>query len=125
MDQEKKGVTVVIDKTGDDICPVSALLSYLALRGNKPGPLLQWEDGSPLSKPKFVKEVRAALTTAKLPAHNFAFCQGAVTTAAMVGIQDLTIQTLGRWKSSAYLLYIKTHPKTLAQVSPVLSKCPM
>ena len=33
MDQERKGVTIVIGKTGDDICPVSALLSYLALRG--------------------------------------------------------------------------------------------
>jgi len=127
-DQERKGVTVIIGKTGDDICPVSALLSYLALRGNRPGPLFQWEDGSPLSKPKFVKEVRAALTAAKLPAHNFAghsFRRGAATTAAMVGIQDSTIQTLGRWKSSAYLLYIKTHPNKLAQISPVLSKCPM
>ena len=127
-DQERKGVTVVIGKTDDDICPVSALISYLTLRGNKPGPLFQWEDGSPLSKPKFVKEVRAALMAAKLPAKNFAghsFRRGAATTAAMVGIQDSTIQTLGRWKSSAYLLYIKTHPKTLAQVSPVLSKCPI
>ena len=37
----------VIGKTGDDICPMSALLSYLVLRGNKPGPLFQWENGSP------------------------------------------------------------------------------
>ena len=127
-DQTRKGVTVVISKTGDELCPVSALLHYLALRGNKPGPLFQWEDGSPLSKPRFVKEVRAALTAAKLPAHKFAghsFRRGAATTAAMAGIQDSTIQTLGRWKSSAYLLYIKIHPKALAQVSPVLSRCPL
>ena len=126
-DQIRKGVTVVISKTGDELCPVSALLHYLALRGNKPGPLFQWEDGSSLSKPRFVKEVRAALTAAKLPAHKFAghsFRRGAATTAAMAGIQDSTIQTLGRWKSSAYLLYIKIHPKTSAQVSPVLSRCP-
>ena len=51
-DQARKGVTVVIGKTGDDLCPVSAFLLYLALRGNKPGPLFQWEDGSPLSKPR-------------------------------------------------------------------------
>ena len=127
-DQAGKGVTVVIGKTGDDLCPVSALLLYLVLRGNKPGPLFQWEDGSPQSKPRFVKEVRAALTAENLPARNFAghsFRRGAATTAAMVGIQDSTIQTLGRWKSSASLLYIKIHPQKLAQVSPVLFKSPI
>ena len=55
-DQIRKGVTVVISKTGNELCPVSALLHYLALRGNKPGPLFQEEDGSPLSKPRFMKE---------------------------------------------------------------------
>jgi len=53
--------------------------------------LFQWEDGSPLSKPRFVKEVKAALSTAKLTAHNFAghsFHRRAATIAAIVGIQD-------------------------------------
>ena len=117
-DQVRKGVTVIIGKMGDDTCPVSALLRYLALRGNKPGLLFQWEQGSPLSKPRYVKEVRAALTDAKLPAHNFAghsFCRGAATTAAMVGIPDSTFQTLGRWKTSR--LSHKNWPKFL-QYSP-------
>ena len=49
-DQGRRGVTVVISKTGDDICPVSALLSYLVSKGTKPGALFLWTDRSLLSK---------------------------------------------------------------------------
>ena len=54
-DQGRRGVRVVIGKTGDDICPVSALLSYLANRGTKPGALFLQADASPLSKSKLVE----------------------------------------------------------------------
>ena len=30
-DQERKGVSIFIGKTGDDICPVAALTAYLAI----------------------------------------------------------------------------------------------
>lgn len=49
-DQGRIGVKVVIGRTGDDICPVSALLTYLARRGSKPGALFICEDGSLLTK---------------------------------------------------------------------------
>ena len=45
-DQNCLGVTVVIGRSDDHLCPVSALLSYSALQGNSPGPLFQWENGS-------------------------------------------------------------------------------
>ena len=113
-------------KIGDDICPVKALLDYLRLRGPKEGPLFMWKDGSPLHKPQFSKAVRAALTQAKLPADKFgghSFRIGAATTAAAAGLEDSTIQTLGRWKSSSYLLYIRLEPRCLAAVSSTLAKC--
>ena len=125
-DQGRMGVTVVIGKTGDDISPVSALLSYLVSRGTKPGALFLWANGSPLLKSKFVEEVRSALTKAGLPAKDYAGHSlriGAATTAATVGIQDSAIQILGRWKSSSYQLYILPAPHQLAEVSQKLSKC--
>ena len=125
-DQGRQGVTIIIGRTNDDLCPIAALLDYLSLRGNGPGPLFHWENGVPLAKPKFVEEVRAALTAANLPAHQYvghSFRRGAATTAAMVGIQDSSIQTLGGWKSLAYLIYIKLQPHQLSQVSAALSKC--
>lgn len=124
-DQERVGTRVVIGKTDDHLCPVSALLAYLAKRGSNPGPLFQWKDGTPLTKQKFVDEVRSALSAAGLPAKDFAghsFRIGAATTAATVGLDDSTIQTLGQWKSSSYLLYIQLEPHRLASIAPTLAK---
>ena len=92
-----------------------AMLSYLKVRGSHPGPLFCWQSGSPLSKSNFVDKVRSALTKANLPADNFAghsFRIEAATTAASAGICDSSIQSLGRWKSNAYLLYIRTSPNS-------------
>ena len=99
----------MIEKTNNGLCPVIALLLYLTHRGNAPGPLFQWDNHTPLSKLKFVEHVRQALLMANIPAHLYtghSFRIGAATTTASAGIQDSTIQTLGRWKSSVYLLYI-------------------
>ena len=125
-DQARKGVKIVIGKTGDDLCPVAALLRYLAKRGDRPGPLFMCSNGKPLTKTRFVTEIRSALTKAKLPARDYAghsFRIGAATTAAVAGLEDSLIQTLGRWKSSAYLTYVRIDPRRLAGVSNVLSHC--
>ena len=42
------------------------------------------------------------------------FCIGAATTAAKQGISDASIKMLGRWRSSAYQVYIKTPRHQLA-----------
>ena len=123
-DQFMKGVKLVIGKTNNSLCPVTALLSYLTRRGNAPGPLFQWENHTPLSKSKFVEHVRQALLMANIPAHLYtghSFRIGAATTAASAGIQDSTIQTLGRWKSSAYLLYIRLSPSRLVDLSTTMA----
>ena len=125
-DQGRVGVRVILGRTGDDLCPVVALLNYLSRRGNKPGALFQWQDSTPLSKTKFIEATWQALTAAQLPAKDYAghsFRIGAATTAAMAGLEDSAIQTLGRWKSSSYQLYIRMHPRQLAVMSSSLSKC--
>ena len=113
-------------RMGDDLCPVSALLNYLQARGSNPSPLFHWQDGTPLCKSKFVENVRAALAKAGLPAADYvghSFRIGAATTAATAGVEDSTIQTLGRWQSSSYLLYIRLEPSRLAAMSSTLAKC--
>ena len=125
-DQGRVGVRVILGRTGDDLCPVSALLSYLSRRGSKPGALFQWQDGTPLSKTKFVEATRQALTAAQLSAKDYAghsFRIGAATIAAMAGLEDSTIQIPGCWKSSSYQLYIRMNPQQLAAMSSSLSKC--
>ena len=39
----------------------------------------------------------------------------------MAGIQDSTIQTLGWWKSTSHLLYIRMDPRQLASLSSSLA----
>lgn len=123
-DPFREGVRVTVGKTNNEICPVVALLSYLAIRGAGPGPLFRWKDGRPLTKDHFVRAVRSALTKADLPAAQYSghsFRIGAATTAATVGIEDSLIQTLGRWKSSAYLFYVRLDPNKLAAVSAIMA----
>ena len=82
---------MVLGRTDNDLCPVSALLTYLLKRGNTPGALFQWENRIPLSKTKFVEAIRRALTAANLPAKDYAghsFRIGAATTAASAGLED-------------------------------------
>ena len=118
-----RGVTIHLGRTGQVICPVSAVLAYMTLRGQEHGPLFIFLDGSSLSKRRLIHAVHEALNAsgadpaalAQLTGHSFRI--GAATTAARVGMEDSLIQTLGRWRSSAYQRYIRTPGSTLASVS--------
>ncbi len=49
------------------------------------------------------------------------FCIGAATTAAAQGVEDSTIRSLGRWRSTAFLSYVHSSGETLAEIAPNLS----
>ena len=88
-DPFRKGVQVVIGSTGDELCPVNALMAYFAVRGDSPGPLFRFGAGRPLTRSAFVTKVKAALQLLGLPASKYAghsFHAGAATTVA--GIED-------------------------------------
>ena len=88
---------IIIGKTDDDLFPVTALLTYLNVRGLHPGPLFVWKSSTLLSKIKSVDEVRLALKAAHFPAKHFAgqgFRIGAATTVASAGLLDSAKQTL-------------------------------
>ena len=126
-DQFGRGVAVYVGATGDDLCPVSALMEYVSSRGEAPGPFFRFADGTPLTKARFISRVRAALVRAGIPCQHYSghsFRIGAATTAAERGVQDSTIQVLGRWSSSAFLSYVRTPPARLAQLSRTLAGVP-
>ena len=60
-DPFRKGVHFSLGRTHSDICPVTSISQYLAIRGPGNGPLLLFRDGSPLSRAKLVQRVRSAL----------------------------------------------------------------
>ena len=122
-DPSRKGITLYIGKVPSNICPVAAMLAYLLVRGQQVGPLFQFKDGRPLTQHKFVVAVRDALKRAGIRADKYAdhsFRIGAATTAAARGIEDSIIKTLGRWKSLAYLEYIRIPRQQLANYSVML-----
>ena len=119
------GAHILLGRTGDILCPVVSLLAYLAMRPPSPGPLFIFMDGTPLSRARLVTHVREALSqagidTARYSGHSFRI--GAATTAARAGFSDSFIQTLGRWKSSAFTAYIRTPPEDLIAVTTRLTK---
>ena len=124
-DQLRKGVTIVLGRTNKSpLCPVSALLSYLVVRGLAPGPLFTWDNGKFLTRAHFVEEVKKVLQLVGADASDFnghSFRIGAASTAAANGMEDSLIKTLGRWESDAYQRYIKIPWQELANYTRMLT----
>ena len=123
-DPFRKGVDIFLGRTHRDLCPVSSMLPYRARRDSTPGPLFRLEDGKPLSRLHLVAELREALSSVGIQADCYSGHSlriGAATTAAGRGMEDSTIQTLGRWKSDAYKRYIRLDPQTVAGFSRALA----
>ncbi|KAL5469193.1 hypothetical protein EMCRGX_G030412 [Ephydatia muelleri] len=124
-DQFGQGADVFIGQSGNAICPIAACLSYVAVRGDQPGPFFVKRDGRPMLKPDFVSELRRALTARGFDSLSFAghsFRIGAATAAAAAGIEDSTIKALGRWSSDAFLSYIRTPGLQLAATSASIAR---
>lgn len=113
-------MTVHIGRTGDHLCPVTAVLAYMIQRGSQPGPLFCWEDGRYLTREGFVTGVREALSAAGVEVKGYSGHSFRIGAAAQRGVQDSLIKTLGRWESSAYTRYIRTAPETLRRVAEAL-----
>lgn len=118
-DPFRQGVFIYLGKIGNDICPVAAVTAYLAARGRAPGPFFHFRSGAPLSRELLVKRVRQALEQVGMDVTHYSehsFRIGAATTAASVGVEDSMIKTLGRWRSTAYQVYLKIPRDSLAEV---------
>ena len=92
------------------LCPISAILAYLHLRGLSSGPLFIDIHGRPLTRSRLSSCIQSVLQGAvisgQFSGHSFRI--GAATTAEQCGIPDHLIKTMGRWTSDAYQLYVRT-----------------
>ena len=91
-------------------CPVQLILEFLHLRGNTPGPLFIMWDGYPVTRSVFSETLSncikyCGLDPSRYKGHSFRI--GAASHAADRGMSDAQIRTLGRWKSNAFLKYIR------------------
>ena len=88
-------------------CPVQLILNFLAVWGSVSGPLFCWPEGSSITRSYLVEWLNAALTFCNLNTKLYKVqflhwhCQLGLQTPKFAGL-------LGRWKSSAFLCYIRT-----------------
>ena len=92
-------------------CPVQLILNFISMRGPVRGPLFCWPDETPISRTFFVERLNAALKFCNLDTSLYkarSFGSGAASWASAKGFSDSQIRLLGRWKSTAFLRYIRT-----------------
>ena len=110
-DQLGKGSDIIMGATDNSLCPVQAITCYVTMRGSTPGPLFQKAAGATVTKPWFVKEIRARLAECGLHQSDFAGHSFRIGAAQQQrpwqGVENSTIQILGRWHSTAFLLYVR------------------
>lgn len=90
----RQGVDVFIGTTENKLCPVIAMMAYLAKRGQKEGMLFQFEDSRLLTCDRVVTQVRQAITAAGInckPYSGHSFRIRAASTAARRGVPPATI----------------------------------
>ena len=98
--------TLYIGRTISRICPVTAILAYLAIRSSATGPLFLHADGTPLTRPELISAVHLALTTTGMDLSRYtgqSFRIGAATSAALAGLLDSLIQAL------EVVIFLKIH----------------
>ena len=102
-----RGLEIFLGVSGIEVCPVTALMRYLAVRPPGDGLLLVWENRQPLTRTTFVTLLKRRLQSAGLDMSQFSghsLYIGAATSAAAAGVPDHLIKTFGRWCSEVYHL---------------------
>ena len=114
-DRFRHGAFIYFGRCDSNLCPVGTVVSYMVLRGSAPGPFFKFADGQYLTRDWFMSNVHSALQRAgnahsRYSGHRFQI--GVETTAALCGLPDSLIKTLGGWESPAYTVYIRTLRET-------------
>ena len=115
-DPFRVGCNITIWANNGRMCPVTALRWY-QLQHPHTGPLFTFRDGTYLSRQQFSSIIQQCIPDLNLNTHSFRI--GGASSAYAAGIPETTIQTLGRWSSDAYRLYIRC-PDTIIQHAQTL-----
>ena len=108
-----RGVTTYLGVTEVDICSVVAILSYMihcsVMARGKQFPFFCFRNGQALTWDCYVWGLRMAISAGGIDASAYtghSFQIGAATTAVACWLLESLIKTVGRWQSSAHMLYI-------------------
>ena len=104
-----------IGATNQSVCPITALLGYLAICLKRSGPLFIFQDGFTLRKRGLSCPLAKFVGCGREQAAQLSYRAG--TTAAKLGVPDSLIKMMGRWKLSVFMHYIRTLRQQLAGIS--------
>ena len=122
-DRTRKGVTVIVPKTGSSICPFSAMKRYLRVRSQRESnALFLWPDGTPLTGWDLREELKAGCLKAGIQGNinGHSLRIGGATALAKQGVSVEQIMQHGRWKSDSFRRYIRNPEGSLAEVAGLL-----
>ena len=123
------GMTIFIAVTGYPICHLRALEKYLYYCTCHKGPLSQFSNSNYFTRQALASIVKKGLASygispSAYSTHSFPI--GAASTAAVAGIPDSLIKSLGHWRSDCYQHYLwidhkrwRKVPSQLAAVTKV------
>lgn len=111
-------VVRTVPATGGKYCPVRLLVEYLKVRQQsqgfpvtqKPKELFLSEKGSVMRSTEVMTVLRSCLHTLGREVQRYgthSFRIGSATQAAVQGASDAELRMLGRWRSNAFLTYIR------------------
>ena len=124
-DPYRQGCSLLIAPSHRSVCAVRALRKYLSLRPtNGTSPLYVFQSGDYLTRTKVTDILRTLLQRLGIPTDRYgshSFRISAATSAAEAGLPPWLIQTLGRWSSNCFSLYIRTPPSVLQKVPGLLA----
>ena len=112
-DQGGKAAEILIGKNEKgSLCPVQAVSDFMSVRPCTGGPFFVHFDNTPLTSYQIGHMVKKGVKVLGLPPQSFSshsFRIGAATSASICGISDDNIKSMGRWRSTAFELYIRPH----------------
>lgn len=115
------GQSLIIARTGSQVCAVTAVQHYFQLASPSLRPLFSFHSGRLLTRSAVISLLRDTVRLVGLPFHSskgHTFRIGAASTTAAVGLPDWLIKIMGRWSSDCYQLYIRTLRVVLPSAAP-------
>ena len=113
----QKSTYIHLERMYQSVCPIQALLLYVAIRGKKPGPLFVLSDNMMLTGCHFASALKDTVGKLNLDTHSYITHSLRIGAATSAKLSDICIKTLYRWQSDANQRYVRTSPQELAMQS--------
>ena len=101
---------ISIQATKNLICPVAAFSQFKKVRDSSPGVFFKKANGIPITRAQVSTKLKQILNSIQYNEKNFnthSFRSGRITDLHKAGLSDSQLRHAGRFKSNAYLRYIK------------------